>query len=321
MKTVNVAGVQFEHQDGNKEANLRKIERFVLQADRENVKIVVFPECCVTGYWFLRNLSREQLLCLAENRADSPTCARLSVLSQRYGMTIGAGLLEVDDNGDIYNTYVVTMPDGAMQFHRKLHCFVNPHMCSGDQYTVFDTPHGCKVGVLTCYDNNIVENVRLTALKGAEIILAPHQTGGCRSEDPHIMGLVDSSLWDNRKIDPASIEQEFKGAKGRGWLLRWLPSRAHDNGVFYIFSNGVGRDDNEIRTGNAMIIDPYGRILTETWQAADAMVTAVLDPALREDSTGQRWITARRPELYGPLAESTGREVDIRTARFAGKGA
>ena len=135
------------------------------------------------------------------------------------------------------------------------------------------------------------------------------------------MGIIDAALWQNRANDPVSIEKEFKGDKGRGWLLRWLPSRAHDNGVFYIFSNGVGRDDNEIRTGNAMIIDPYGRILSETWTASDAMVISTLDPGLREDNTGQRWITARRPSLYSPLAELTGQEVDIRTARFSGKGA
>ena len=35
------------------------------------------------------------------------------------------------------------------------------------------------------FDNNIIENVRLTALKGAEVILAPHQTGGCTSNDPN----------------------------------------------------------------------------------------------------------------------------------------
>jgi len=57
------------------------------------------------------------------------------------------------------------------------------------------------------------------------------------------VGIIDMSLWENRKSDPESIEREFKGDKGRGWLLRWLPSRAHDNGVFYIFSNGVGKDD------------------------------------------------------------------------------
>jgi len=70
-----------------------------------------------------------------------------------------------------------------------------------------------------------------------------------------------------------------------------------------------------------MIIDTYGRILSETWAASDQMVTAILDFDLRNDNTGQRWITARRPGLYGQITEETGNEVDIRTGRFSGKGA
>ena len=69
-----------------------------------------------------------------------------------------------------------------------------------------------------------------------------------------------------------------------------------------VFANGVGVDDDEIRTGNAMILDPYGRILTETWTAGDAMVVADLDRSLLEQATGCSWLAARRPELYGLLA-------------------
>ena len=98
--------------------------------------------------------------------------------------------------------------------------------------------------------------------------------------------------------------------------MRWLPARAHDNGVFLVFSNGVGVDDDEIRTGNAMILDPYGRILTETYRANNDMVVADLDASLLEVSTGKRWIKTRRPELYGPLAVLTGMEQDTRTVRF-----
>jgi predicted amidohydrolase len=130
------------------------------------------------------------------------------------------------------------------------------------------------------------------------------------------MGLIDPALWANRERDPESIEREFRGDKGRGWLMRWLPSRAHDNGMFLVFSNGVGVDDDEIRTGNAMILDPYGRILTETSQPADAMVSADLDSGLLENCTGRRWIRARRPELYGPLAIRTGQERDTRELKF-----
>jgi predicted amidohydrolase len=131
---------------------------------------------------------------------------------------------------------------------------------------------------------------------------------------------VDRALWENRKQDPEAIEAELRGPKGRGWLMRWLPTRAHDNGLFLIFSNGVGVDDNEIRTGNAMILDPYGRILAETLTAGDDMVVADLDASLLEVSTGRRWIVTRRPELYGPLTVPTGMEQDTRTVRFDKKG-
>ncbi|MBN1639726.1 MAG: nitrilase family protein [Anaerolineae bacterium] len=320
MRDLRAAAVQFEHTPNDKGANLAVVERFCHDAAREAVQIIAFPECCLTGYWHLRNLARDALVALAEPVPAGPASQALLALSRAFGMTIGAGLVEIDGAGTLYNTYVVAMPDGACRRHRKLHCFISAHMASGSEYTVFDTPHGCRAGVLTCYDNNIGENVRITALQGAEILLAPHQTGGCDSPDPHTMGLVDRALWDNRHADPAAIEAELRGPKGRGWLMRWLPARAHDNGVYLIFSNGVGVDDDEIRTGNAMILDPYGRILVETWKAGDDMVVADLDASLLEVSTGRRWIKTRRPELYEPLTVPTGLEQDTRSVRFDKKG-
>jgi hypothetical protein len=148
------------------------------------------------------------------------------------------------------------------------------------------------------------------------VLLAPHQTGGCASKNPHQMGVIERRVWDARHTDPAAIEAELKGDKGRAWLMRWLPSRAHDNGMFVVFSNGVGIDDDEVRTGNAMILDPYGRILAETWEAGDAMVVSDLDEGLLANTTGSRWISTRRPELYGPLTVPTGKEKDTRTVRF-----
>jgi predicted amidohydrolase len=215
-----------------------------------------------------------------------------------------------------HNSYAVVLPDGSLHCHRKLHAFEHPLIQSGTLYTVFDMPDGWRVGVLICHDNNVIENGRNTALLGADLILAPHQTGGCRTRNPHLMGIIDRRLWDNRHGDPLAIEQEFRGEKGRAWLLRWLPSRAHDNGVFMVFANGVGIDDDEIRTGNAMILDPYGRILTETWTAANTMVMADLDATLLEQATGRSWMAARRPELYGLLAQRTGWERDTRELKF-----
>jgi predicted amidohydrolase len=86
--------------------------------------------------------------------------------------------------------------------------------------------------------------------------------------------------------------------------------------MFLIFSNGIGIDDDEVRTGNAMILDPYGEILVETGRADDDMIIADLDGETIPTSSGRRWLDARRPELYRPLCIPTGRERDTRSVRF-----
>jgi predicted amidohydrolase len=318
MRDIRVATVQFQHAPGDKSYNLGRVSHFVAEAARASVEIVAFPEMCLTGYWHVRKLSRDAFEALAEPVPDGPSTQDLMRLSGEHGMTIGAGLIERADDGKLYNAYVVAMPDGRWALHRKLHVFEHPDISAGDRYTVFDTPHGCRVGVLICYDNNIVENARATALLGAEVLLAPHQTGGCNSVSPHAMKPVDPGIWARRHEEPAACEAELCGPKGRAWLMRWLPSRAHDNGMFLLFSNGIGPDDDEIRTGNAMVLDPYGEVIAETRELGDAMVVADLDASLLPMSSGRRWLRARRPELYELLARRTGQEQETRRVRFGG---
>ena len=228
MDKLKVAAVQFEHKAGDKAANLAKVRHFAAKAAAEGVELVVFPECCITGYWFLRRLSRDEIAALAEPVPYGPSSEALMTLAKRHSIAVGAGLVEAGEDGKFYNTFLLAMPDGRFAKHRKIHAFVSEHISCGDACTVFDTPWGWRAGILICYDNNIIENVRITALAGADILLAPHQTGGCASKNPHQMGLVDRALWDNRTENPHAVEKEFKGPKGRAWLMRWLPSRAHD---------------------------------------------------------------------------------------------
>jgi predicted amidohydrolase len=316
MRDIRVATVQFQHEPGDKSYNLGRVRHFVREAAQSGVEIIAFPEMCLTGYWHVRKLAKEAIESLAEPVPSGPSSVELLRLSRENKMTIGAGLIERGDDGRFYNSYVVAMPDGTWAVHRKLHSFESEFISDGDRYTVFDTPHGCRVGVLICYDNNIVENARVTALLGAEILLAPHQTGGCNSVSPRAMKPIDKEIWARRKEDPAACEAELCGPKGRGWLMRWLPSRAHDNGMFLLFSNGIGPDDDEIRTGNAMVLDPYGEVIAETRSADDAMVVADLDASILPTSSGRRWLRARRPELYESLAQPTGQEQATRTVRF-----
>lgn len=320
MNDLRAAAVQFQHRPGDKEHNLSRVETFTEQAASRGVELLVFPEMCITGYWHVRNLDRSGIEALAEPVPEGPSTAKLLELANRCSLTLGAGLIERDGEGKLFNTYVVAMPDGEFARHRKLHCFISEHMESGGEFTVFDLPGGTRAAVLTCYDNNIIENVRISALMGAEILLAPHQTGGCDSPSPRCMGVIDRGVWDNRERDPAAMEAELRGPKGREWILRWLPARAHDNGLFLVFANGIGPDDDEVRTGNSMILDPYGAILAETWKAGDDMVVADLDASIQPMSTGRRWLKSRRPSLYGQILEATGKERDTRFVRFDRKG-
>ena len=317
MNDLRAAAVQFQHQPGDKSANLKIVREYTAKAAAQGVNLVVFPEMCITGYWHLRDFPRADLEALAEPVPDGETTQALLALAKEHELSVGAGFIERGKEGRLFNTYVVAMPDGRTAKHRKLHTFINQHMDSGDDYTVFDLPNGTRVGILICYDCNLGENVRITALKGAEVLLAPHQTGGCNTPSPRCMGAIDVELWENRDTDPAAIEAELKGPKGREWIMKWMPARAHDNGIFIIYSNGVGRDDNEVRTGNSMILDPYGDLLAETWKADNDMVVADLKADTRHMCTGVRWIRSRRPELYGTIATPTGREKDIRTVRFS----
>lgn len=314
--TIRAGAVQFTHRPSDKAYNLSRIRDFVGEAGSAGVRLLAFPEMCVTGYWHVIPMDRAQIAALAEPVPGGPSTQELLALARRSGIVIGAGLIEAD--GDrFYNSYVVAEPDGHHAVHRKLHAFENAHITPGDRFTVYASSLGVRVGVLTCYDNNLVENVRVTALLGADILVAPHQTGGTASRSPHAMGLIDPALWRARDHDPAPIEAEFRGEKGRGWLMRWLPARAHDNGMFLVFSNGVGEDSGEVRTGNAMVIDCYGRIINETWRARDELVVGDCDLGLLDRCTGRRWLRARRPELYERLTQRDGRELSPIEARFS----
>ncbi|MCU5775465.1 nitrilase family protein [Erwiniaceae bacterium BAC15a-03b] len=316
-KNLRVATVQFWHRASDKEYNLAQIEAFIYQAARQEVKILAFPEMCITGYWHVPNLADDEVMALAEKIDGSPSLARIIPLAKKYQMAIAVGLIELGEDGQLYNSYAVCMPDATVHVHRKLHAFEHPTIARGDRYTVFDTPWGVRVGVLICWDNNLVENARATALLGADILLAPHQTGGTNSRSPYGMKVIPATLWENRESDPQALEAAFQGEHARGWLMRWLPARAHDNGLFILFSNGVGLDHDEVRSGNAMILDPYGRVVKETGSFEDKMVSADLDLSLLAMSTGRRWIHGRRPELYGLLCETQGYERDSRSARFS----
>ncbi len=296
MDSIKISTAQFENKSGDKSYNLSVIERLAKKAAREGSNVIAFHECSITGYTFARSLSKEQMLDLAEPIPDGASILKLTEIAKQYDIVVLAGLFEKDENDNLFKAYVCVDKNGLVAKYRKLHPFINPYLTAGDSYCVFEIL-GWKCGILICYDNNVIENVRATRLLGADIIFMPHVTMCTPSTRPGA-GFVDPKLWENRETDPTSLRLEFDGMKGRGWLMKWLPARAYDNGVYAIFSNPIGMDDDQLKNGCSMIIDPFGDVIAECRSFEDSFVTATITPGKLHQAGGHRYIKARRPELY-----------------------
>jgi predicted amidohydrolase len=304
MENIRISTVQFENRSGDKDYNLSRISFFATKAADEGSLAVAFHECSITGYTFARKLSKLQLLDLAESIPDGPSIEKLVSIAAQNNIAVLAGLFEKD--GDkVYKVYVCVDGNGIKAKFRKLHPFINPNITPGNEYCVFDLA-GWKCGILICYDNNIIENVRATTLLGARIIFMPHVTMCTPSSRPGA-GFVDPELWKNRETDPTSLRIEFDGMKGRDWLMKWLPSRAYDNAVYVVFSNPIGMDDDQLKNGCSMIIDPFGDIIAECRRLGDDISTALITPEKLTLAGGSRYMEARRPDLY---REIIGKEHD-----------
>jgi predicted amidohydrolase len=296
MKHLKIATAQFENKSGDKAYNLSIIDQLAQKAAVQGAQVIAFHECSVTGYTFAMHLSKEQMLAVAEVIPAGDSIKALTTIATKHNITILAGLFEKDLQDNLFKAYVCVDKNGLVAKYRKLHPFINPYLTPGDQYCVFDL-HGWKCGILICYDNNIVENVRATTLLGAQVIFMPHVTMCTPSTRPGA-GFVDPQLWSNRESDPTSLRLEFDGMKGRDWLMKWLPARAYDNAIYAVFSNPIGMDDNQLKNGCSMVIDPFGDVIAECRTLGDDIITATLTPEKLTQAGGYRYIKARRPELY-----------------------
>jgi predicted amidohydrolase len=122
-------------------------------------------------------------------------------------------------------------------------------------------------------------------------------------------GYIPRELWDNREKNPEALREEFMSLKGREWLLRWLPTRAYDNGIYVIFSNNIGWDHDHVKPGNAMIIDPFGEILVESNALDQDVIAAVCTSEKLWQAGGYRYIHARKPDLYKDIVGKPNKSV------------
>ena len=130
MENIKIATAQFEHRSGDKTYNFSVIKDLTAQAVAKGAQVVAFHECSITGYTFARNLSKEQMLEVAELIPDGPSIQKLTAIAKEYNIAILAGLFEKDADDNLFKAYVCVGPDGLIAKYRKLHPFINPYLPS-----------------------------------------------------------------------------------------------------------------------------------------------------------------------------------------------
>ncbi|WP_240766375.1 nitrilase-related carbon-nitrogen hydrolase [Paraburkholderia flava] len=291
--TLRVASIPFVSRDGDNAHNAARIAALLGDAAREGVALAVFPEKSLSGYANTAKLPRAQLDALAEP-LDGASVRTVAAAVDRTGVACGVGLIERAPDGRLFNSYAVCLPGGERHCHRQLHAAGHRRIGNGDAFTVFDTAWGIRVAILIGSDSYPVENVRMTALMDATLLVAAHRRERGRVGDDG--------------LDAAA-----------------LSARAADNGMFVAFAEGVDSDDRS--DAAAMIVDPSGHVLATCASHTEGVgAVADVDMTLAGGSRGRRWLAARRPDLYGPLAQqqqhpSNGRALLPESPRAVAKGA
>jgi predicted amidohydrolase len=281
---MKVAAVQMDIKILEKEQNLEKIIENLNHAARAGAKLVVFPECALTGYCFT---GLDEAMPMAET-VPGPSTEKIAEAARKLDCTLIVGLLEREGER-MYNVAVVVGPNGVLGVYRKAHLpCLGIDWCTipGDgPLQVFDTPHG-KIGINICYDVSVPEAARVLKLRGAQLLAVPTNWP------------VGSDIWEH------------------------TPNvRATENHFYVVASDRVGEERGFRFAGHSKIVDFSGKVLAEAGATEETILYADLDLAAADQNRVIRipgkWefdrIATRRPDLYGPITEPQRKQFEAPT--------
>ncbi|MCK5646992.1 MAG: carbon-nitrogen hydrolase family protein [Anaerolineales bacterium] len=255
--------------------NLKKIVRLANEAADLGARVMVFPECAVTGY----ALSAEEADEFAQP-IPGPVTHRLVELCRERDIYVALGLIEKFQQNLLFNSSVLIGPEGLIGCYRKTHLpllGVDRYLAqAGSLSGPFGTNVG-SIGMLICYDLRFPEPIRVLALKGAQIILV-------------------STAWPSA----ASLYPEFMAQ-----------ARSAENSIYLVAANRVGEERGTRYLGRSVITGPNGELLAEGSSESEEILLAKIDPQrslekrriFKPDEYELDLFGDRRPELYTPLTE------------------
>lgn len=275
---VKVAVVQTNPKLGDLSHNLEQTIHHSKVAALEGAKLVVFPECSLTGYCFdSEEEVRNNAITVGAQWTET-----LVAVSRQSDVCIVVGFLEAFAD-TTYNSLLVIGPNGIVGTYRKVHLpnlgvdnFVSP---GSGPFSLIETPVG-NLGVLICYDARFPEHARILALQGADILV-------------HITNLPIT----------AASQVDYL-----------LPARAIENRVFVLSSDRVGEERGFRFLGRSSIFGVNGETLAQANETDETIIYSELDLRLSREkkvfypaSQGKPvdhvndLVGARRPDLYSLL--------------------
>ena len=270
-------------------ANVAHAQVSVRRAAAAGAKLVCLPELFCARYFC--QSEDDANFALAEP-VPGPTTAAFEVLARELGITIVLSLFERRAPGLFHNTAAVVDGErGYLGRYRKMHIPDDPgyyekyYFTPGDTgFRVFDTSAG-QLGVLICWDQWYPEAARITALRGAQILIYPTAIGWHPAEKA-LLGEAQHAAWETIQ-------------------------RAHAiaNGCFVLAVNRVGMEPDPAGSGGiefwgqSFVCGPDGQVLARAASDAPEIVHATLDlGAIETQRVGWPFLRDRRIDAYDGIS-------------------
>jgi predicted amidohydrolase len=260
--TIRVAAIQMVAELGDVDANLAMSERLVRVAFERGANYVILPELFSSGNAFSPHIAS------ATRAIDGPPAQMLVDLAREGNAVVGGSFLAWR-NGNVYNSFVLALPDGSTQRHDKdaPTFWENCYYIGGNDDGILPTPEG-KVGAVLCWE--FIRSRTAARLKGRVAIA------------------VGGSAWWGSK---GSGQPDDPSPEADGEIMRQImkatPSRfARMLGVPVVHAAHAGRfvgqswpDTGESfpshYLGEAQIVDGNGRILARmSREEGEGVITA-----------------------------------------------
>lgn len=265
--------VNFKTTWGDKESNIDSMDAYIEEADEKGVKILVFPEMCVTGYVSSSDPTSEeyQWAVSSAEPLDGPTAKHFAEIADKDDMWIVYGATQtIVEDGKVdtdhaYNSAFVCSPDGDVTAYQKITPVEGSWCEPGDTPVIIDTGEYGKMGISICFDTySTPELERYYSAMGCNILVNPTATGGGWSQS-------NMSAWEEYyKIRLESIasrdgytilSSDLVGTNGKGDSAVEFPGGSIImNAVFNGATYYAGADETE----DANIIVNEEGLLTNT---------------------------------------------------------